>query len=220
MDTFAALRASILPLGTKARPDRIRRAPDRAGDRLQRELLATQAELSTANASLSAMAYVDGLTELFNRRYYEQAYEREHRRAFRNKAPLAVLMIDVDHFKRYNDTYGHMLGDACLKAVAQAIQRGLRRSGDLAARYGGEEFVVVLPETDLAGAPDVAEAIRAHLAASGLRHEASPYGTVTISVGVHAAVPATPGDAGRTFVARADAALYRAKELGRDRASA
>jgi diguanylate cyclase (GGDEF)-like protein len=186
-------------------------------DRLQRDLLATKALLETANASLSAMAYVDGLTELFNRRYYEQAWEREHRRAFRNRTSLAVLMIDVDHFKRYNDRYGHLAGDECLKTVAQAIQRGLRRSGDLAARYGGEEFVVLLPDTDLAGACEVADAIHANLAAHALCHEAAPLGVVTISIGAYAAVPGQADDPERACVARADAALYRAKEAGRNR---
>ena len=186
-------------------------------DRLQRDLLATKTALETANASLSAMAYVDGLTELFNRRYYEQTWEREHRRAFRNRTSLAVMMIDVDYFKRYNDRYGHLAGDECLSSIAQTIRRGLRRSGDLAARYGGEEFVVLLPDTDLAGAREVAEKIHADLAALALRHEASPHGTVTISIGAYAAMPERSDDDERTFVARADAALYRAKEQGRNR---
>jgi diguanylate cyclase (GGDEF)-like protein len=186
-------------------------------DQLQRDLLTTKALLETANASLSAMAYVDGLTELFNRRYYEQTWEREHRRAFRNRASLAVLMIDVDHFKRYNDRYGHLAGDECLKTVAQAMLRGLRRSGDLAARYGGEEFVVLLPDTDLAGAREVAEKIHASVAAHALRHEASPLGVVTVSIGAYAAVPEQADDPDRAFGAHADAALYRAKEAGRNR---
>jgi diguanylate cyclase (GGDEF)-like protein len=185
-------------------------------DRLQRDLLTTKALLETANASLSSMAYVDGLTELFNRRYYEQTWEREHRRAFRNRASLAVLMIDVDHFKRYNDRYGHLAGDECLRTVAHAIQRGLRRSGDLAARYGGEEFVVLLPDTDLAGAREVADKIHANVATLGLQHEASPLGVVTISVGAYAAVPEQADDPDRAFGACADAALYRAKEAGRN----
>jgi len=205
------LIAGLLLLGRRA----VRQIAQR--DRLQRDLLATKALLETANASLSAMAYVDGLTELFNRRYYEQTWEREHRRAFRNRTSLAVLMIDVDHFKRYNDRYGHLAGDECLKTVAQAIQHGLRRSGDLAARYGGEEFVVVLPDTDLAGACEVADTIHVNLAAHALRHEASPLGVVTISIGAYAAVPAQADDPGHAFGACADAALYRAKEAGRNR---
>ena len=185
-------------------------------DALQRELLATQDALEAANASLSAMAYVDGLTELFNRRYYEQAWEREHRRAYRNRTSIAVLMIDVDWFKRYNDRYGHALGDDCLKAIAQALVGGLRRSGDLAARYGGEEFVVVLPDTDAAGARGVAEAIHGHVAALALAHADSDYGRVTVSIGLYAAVPQQATDDARTFVVQADAALYRAKAQGRN----
>jgi diguanylate cyclase (GGDEF)-like protein len=205
------LVAGLLLLGRRA----VRQIALR--DQLQRDLLATKALLETANASLSAMAYVDGLTELFNRRYYEQTWEREHRRAFRNRTSLAVLMIDVDHFKRYNDRYGHLAGDECLKTIAQAIQRGLRRSGDVAARYGGEEFVVLLPDTDLAGAREVADKIHTNLASHGLRHEASPLGVVTISIGAYAAVPEQADDPDRAFGARADAALYRAKEAGRNR---
>jgi diguanylate cyclase (GGDEF)-like protein len=186
-------------------------------EELQRDLLTTKALLETANASLSSMAYVDGLTDLFNRRYYEQTWDREHRRAFRNRTSLAVLMIDVDYFKRYNDRYGHQAGDECLKTVAQAILRGLRRSGDLAARYGGEEFVVLLPDTDLAGACEVADKIHANVAAQVLRHEASPHGTVTVSIGAYAAVPEQADDADRAFGACADAALYRAKDAGRNR---
>ena len=185
-------------------------------DALQRELLATRDALEAANASLSSMAYVDGLTELFNRRYYEQAWEREHRRAYRNRTSIAVLMIDVDYFKRYNDRYGHALGDDCLKAIAQAIARGLRRSGDLAARYGGEEFVVVLPDTDSAGARGVADAIHGHVAALALAHADSGHGRVTVSIGIHAAVPDQAADDARTYVVQADAALYRAKAQGRN----
>ncbi|KGF83244.1 hypothetical protein IA69_03300 [Massilia sp. JS1662] len=208
---LSVLVAGLLLLGRRA----VRQIALR--DELQRDLLTTKALLETANASLSAMAYVDGLTELFNRRYYEQTWEREYRRAFRNRSSLAVLMIDVDHFKRYNDRYGHLAGDECLRTVAQAIQRGLRRSGDLAARYGGEEFVVLLPDTDLAGACEVADKIHANMATYALRHEASPLGVVTISIGAYAAVPEQAIDPDRAFGARADAALYRAKEAGRNR---
>ncbi|MGI4720887.1 MAG: diguanylate cyclase [Janthinobacterium lividum] len=187
-------------------------------DQLERELLSTKAGLETANAALSTMAYIDGLTELFNRRYYEQALQREIGRASRNRAPIAVLMLDVDFFKKYNDRYGHQAGDATLKAVAQAIQRGLRRSGDLAARYGGEEFVVILPDTDLAGAREVAETIRSAVQARALAHQDAPGGVITVSIGIHAAVPEGGAD-GAELVARADAALYRAKEAGRNRSA-
>lgn len=186
-------------------------------EQLERELLSTKAGLETANTALSTMAYIDGMTELFNRRYYEQALQREVGRACRNGVPIAVLMLDVDHFKKYNDRYGHQAGDAALKTVAQSIQRGLRRSGDLAARYGGEEFVVVLPHTDLAGAREVAESIRAGVAARAIEHLDAPRGMVTVSIGIHAAVPL--GGDGADLVAQADQALYRAKALGRNKVS-
>lgn len=184
-------------------------------EQLERELLSTKAHLETANTALSTMAYIDGLTELFNRRYYEQALQREVGRASRNGSSIAVLMLDVDFFKKYNDRYGHQAGDVTLKAVARSIQRGLRRSGDLAARYGGEEFVVILPDTDLAGAREVAETIRVAVQACAIPHEDAPLGVVTLSVGMCAAVPQS-GEGGAALVARADAALYRAKAAGRN----
>jgi diguanylate cyclase (GGDEF)-like protein len=185
-------------------------------DRLERELLHTKAALETSNASLAALAYVDGLTGLFNRRYYEQALDRELQRARRLEAPLALLMLDVDHFKKYNDHYGHPAGDACLAKVGDAIRHGLRRPGDLAARYGGEEFVVLLPSTDLGGAAAVAEAIRGEVEGQALAHVDAPAGIVTISVGVCVLVPSDADDAA-LLVGRADCALYRAKQAGRNR---
>ncbi|MDN4056293.1 sensor domain-containing diguanylate cyclase [Massilia sp. YIM B02763] len=185
-------------------------------DRLEHELLDTKAALETTNATLASLAYVDGLTGLFNRRYYEQALDRELQRARRLGAPLALLMLDVDHFKKYNDHYGHPAGDTCLAQVGEAIQRGLRRPGDVAARYGGEEFVVLLPSTDMAGATAVAEAIRAGVEEQALAHAQAPGGIVTISVGVCVLVPSDADDAAE-LVNRADAALYRAKQAGRNR---
>lgn len=185
-------------------------------DRLERELLSTKAELESANCALSTMAYVDGLTELFNRRYYEQALGREYGRACRNGAPISILMMDVDFFKNFNDRYGHASGDEALKAVAQSIQRGLKRSGDLAARYGGEEFIVVLPDTDLAGASDVAETIRAMVMHAAIPHRDSPAGVVTVSIGICTASPRQGSQSAADIVAQADAALYRAKAKGRN----
>ncbi len=185
-------------------------------DQLQRELMETKEKLEAANATLSTMAYIDGLTDLFNRRYYEKTFERELRRACRSGASVAVLIIDVDHFKKFNDRYGHPLGDECLRKVAQAILAGMRRSGDMAARYGGEEFVVVLPDTDLAGAQMVAETIRAHVESLVIEHADASGGVVTVSIGAHAGIPRTADDSGAAFVAAADAALYRAKVNGRN----
>mgnify|MGYP003575817916 FL=1 len=184
-------------------------------DLLEGELMSTKANLETANAALSTMAYIDGLTELFNRRYHDLALQREVGRSSRNGASIAMLMLDIDFFKKYNDRYGHQAGDVALKAVAQAIQRGLRRSGDLAARYGGEEFVVILPDTDLAGARECQEPSRTGDQSPAIAHEDAPLGVVTVSVGLCAAVPASADD-GPDLVAQADAALYRAKAAGRN----
>jgi diguanylate cyclase (GGDEF)-like protein len=211
---FAGLVMLVLVVGLLLLGRRVVRQVD-LRDLLEGELMSTKANLETANAALSTMAYIDGLTELFNRRYHDLALQREVGRSSRNGASIAMLMLDIDFFKKYNDRYGHQAGDVALKAVAQAIQRGLRRSGDLAARYGGEEFVVILPDTDLAGAREVAETIRIGVQSRAIAHEDAPLGVVTVSVGLCAAVPASADD-GPDLVAQADAALYRAKAAGRN----
>nr|WP_269143631.1 sensor domain-containing diguanylate cyclase [Massilia phyllostachyos] len=211
---FACLALLLLIAGLLLLGRRVVRQLD-VREQLEGELLSTKAHLETANTALSTMAYIDGLTDLFNRRYYELALQREVGRASRNGTPFAVLMLDIDYFKHYNDRYGHQAGDAALVAVAQAIQRGLRRSGDLAARYGGEEFVVILPDTDLAGAREVAETIRVSVQARALPHADSPLGVVTVSIGMHATIPHDAED-GANVVGQADAALYRAKTAGRN----
>jgi diguanylate cyclase (GGDEF)-like protein len=214
---FAGLALLVLVAGLLLLGRRVVRQVE-LRDLLERELMSTKANLETANTALSTMAYIDGLTELFNRRYYDLALQREMGRASRNGTPIAVLLLDVDFFKKYNDRYGHQAGDVTLKAVARSIQRGLRRSGDLAARYGGEEFVVILPDTDLAGAREVAETIRIGVQSSAIAHEDAPLGVVTVSVGMCAAVPAS-AEGGPDLVAQADAALYRAKAAGRNRSA-
>ncbi|MFK3741460.1 diguanylate cyclase [Massilia sp. TN1-12] len=188
-------------------------------DHLERTLLTTTLALETANNGLSTMAYIDGLTDLFNRRYYEQAFEQEFQRALRDHTSLAVLMIDVDNFKKFNDRYGHLSGDEGLRMVARSIIRGLRNKGEFAARYGGEEFIVVLPNTDLHTAHDVAEAIRAEVLRCEVEHLDSPTTFLTVSIGVAAVCPGTC-DSKSNLVAAADAALYRAKSAGRNRVSA
>ena len=168
-----------------------------------------------AQDALATLAACDGLTGLANRRGFDQALDAEAKRSARAGAPLALLMIDVDGFKPFNDTYGHGRGDDCLKRVAGAIAGTVRRAGDMAARYGGEEFAVILPSTGLDGATAIAERIRAAVAALGIEHRAAPVGrSVTISVG--GAVAA--GCSGAELLATADAALYAAKRSGRDRA--
>jgi len=168
------------------------------------------------NISLQEQAHTDSLTGLGNRRLFEQTAANELERARRSGKPCSLIMSDVDFFKKYNDRYGHVAGDACLRQVALAIACGLRRPADMAARYGGEEFVIVLPETDLEGARAVAENIRASVAAQAFPHADSPFAHVTISLGVCTAAPAYGGDVA-LWTRAADAALYEAKKAGRDR---
>ncbi|MDB5932717.1 MAG: diguanylate cyclase [Massilia sp.] len=185
-------------------------------DRLQRQLRAAKSALEATNASLQLLAMSDGLTGLANRRHFDDRLDAEFRRAIRDQSPIALVMLDVDYFKRFNDRQGHVAGDACLQMVAQAMLAGQRRPGDIAARFGGEEFTILLPDTDLAGALLVAEKIRSAIAALELPHDASPFHIVTASVGVHACVPAR-GQLARAMVEAADRALYAAKAEGRNR---
>jgi diguanylate cyclase (GGDEF)-like protein len=174
------------------------------------------AELEAANLQLEALSATDGLTGLANRRTFDLAWEGEWQRACRQGLPLAIAMLDVDHFKAYNDHYGHQMGDMCLKLVAQALGAAARRSGELAARYGGEEFVVILPLLSGAEAVEVMEQVRASLQALNLPHAKAPdAGVVTASIGVASAVPQV-GEDPATLVRRADAAMYQAKHQGRN----
>ncbi|HEX4261662.1 MAG TPA: diguanylate cyclase [Acetobacteraceae bacterium] len=176
-------------------------------------------KLEAANAELAALAMTDGLTGLANRRRFEVVLGEEWQRAMRAGGPLALLLCDVDVFKAYNDTYGHLEGDDCLRAVASVFRTSLRRPGDLAARIGGEEFALLLPGTDAAEAQGLAEAVRAAVEAAALPHAASPAGCVTVSVGVACVVPPRHGMSDM-LVAGADQALYEAKGCGRNRVRA
>jgi diguanylate cyclase (GGDEF)-like protein len=174
------------------------------------------AELAAANRRLEELATIDELTQLTNRRRFSEVLEQEWQRATRERIPLGMLMLDVDCFKRYNDTYGHQAGDSCLQRVAAVLASRARRPSDLAARYGGEEFAVVLPGADEAGVMAVGEWIRAEVERQRIPHGASLAGdVVTVSVGAAVARPA-PGAEPAALVAAADAALYRAKEGGRN----
>jgi len=175
--------------------------------------------LKQKNDLLERLALIDGLTGIPNRRNFDQRFDAEWRRASRDKQPLALIMADVDHFKLFNDHYGHGSGDACLRAVARAMMGALTRPGDMVARYGGEEFVALLPETSLNGAREVAERMREQVQMLKLQHEFSGPGVVTLSLGyaslepeqMHKHVPAE-------FLAKVDEGLYRAKNSGRNRA--
>jgi len=169
-----------------------------------------------AQTDLEALAARDGLTGLANRRNFDERLLAEQRRGFRDQAPLSLLMIDIDCFKPYNDTYGHQRGDECLRLVARTIAGTLWRAGDFAARYGGEEFAVVLPDTPMSGAAIIAERLRSAVENLGVEHGTSTAaGHITLSIGgVVAGAPYPPP---QRLLSSADDALYRAKRDGRNR---
>jgi diguanylate cyclase (GGDEF)-like protein len=188
----------------------------------QRALLVKrEQELEAANSGLERLSLVDPLTGIANRRQFTEAFEAEWKRSARRQENIAILMIDVDYFKSVNDLHGHAYGDECLVRIAQCLRGALKRGADLAARYGGEEFVIVLPETGLTGAIEVAERVQDRVGAQRMENEASPFGgEVTISIGI-AAVLAEPEFAGAharaALIDQADRALYLAKREGRNR---
>lgn len=176
-----------------------------------------QHALALANAKLERMATTDALTGIANRRMFDDILRREEAKAARTRQEAAVLMIDIDLFKSFNDTYGHSAGDATLRSVAQAVTRAVTRGSDLVARIGGEEFAVLLPETDLAGALIVAERVRAEVVALGIRHTGSPHGHVTVSIGLAASITEAVTLNLDEALNHADQALYDAKKNGRNR---
>jgi diguanylate cyclase (GGDEF)-like protein len=158
----------------------------------------------------------DGLTGLYNRRHFDQMIDREWKRARREGTALSFLMIDVDEFKHFNDTYGHLEGDDCLRRIATALAHAVQRPGDLVARYGGEEFGVLLPLTDARGAADLAHHIRRAIRHEQIPHTGCATGLVTVSTGVATLYPDLLSHY-EQLVRDADTALYRAKQSGRDR---
>lgn len=166
---------------------------------------------------LRSLAFIDGLTGVANRRRFDERLFVEWRHCRRGAIPLTLIMIDIDHFKRYNDRYGHQAGDACLQQVAAVIKGNLGRSHDLVARYGGEEFVCLLPDCNPAGAARKAEVLRQAVLALGIPHETSSVAaTVTVSLGTATCTPDANASADQ-LLAAADAALYTAKTGGRNR---
>jgi diguanylate cyclase (GGDEF)-like protein len=184
-------------------------------NRIQVELLGAQDKLLEVNRNLELLALEDALTGLANRRQFDLFIQAEAGRARRNMTGLALLMIDVDYFKAFNDRYGHLAGDDCLRKIGAIIVDNIKRPGDLASRFGGEEFAVVLPATDYVGAFLLAEKIRNVVLASGLQHSESPEGVVTVSVGVCGYDPASQF-ATDDLIGAADKALYVAKASGRN----
>lgn len=178
-----------------------------------------QAQLETQSARLENIASTDSLTGVANRRWLNQRLAAEWRRAVRRQTGIALMLIDVDFFKPFNDTYGHVAGDAALQQVATALASCLSRSEDAFGRYGGEEFIAILPDTDLAGALTIAERMRAAVYDLGIAHSGSLLGRLTISAGVAYEVPAR-GSSSQSLVETADTALYDAKRTGRNRVAA
>lgn len=174
-----------------------------------------QEMLQTAQTELTRLAYRDTLTDLHNRRYFEEHFQREWERSRRNRQPLALVLIDLDHFKAFNDRYGHPAGDACLVQVAQLLMRCANRATDIVARLGGEEFGVVLPEATAAGGEEVARRIVDMLAAASIPHAGSPGGIMTLSAGI-ASLEGPDGPGPSEMFAQADKALYEAKRNGRN----
>lgn len=173
-------------------------------------------ELEKANSKLQLLSNTDGLTGIANRRNFDLVLGQEWQRAQRSGTCLALIMLDVDHFKHFNDHYGHLAGDDCLRSLAQVLLGEIRRSGELVARYGGEEFVVLLPDSNRQAALETARRIQHAVCSLALPHAGVDAGIVSFSLGVSSLVPTRecpPDD----LVRRADSALYRAKHLGRNR---
>lgn len=174
-------------------------------------------ERKLAEERVETMAYMDGLTGIPNRRYFDAFMEQEWRRASRTHTPLALVMLDIDHFKQFNDHYGHQAGDECLRRIGRTLGRFAQRAGDMAARYGGEEFAVILANTELPQAAEIAEEIRAAIQALDIPHEHSPFGEcLTASLGV-AAIHPNRDEPPSCLIEAADQALYAAKAAGRNR---
>lgn len=176
-----------------------------------------QQKLEAVNLELQRLVTIDGLTQIANRRRFEEYFSQEWQRLKREQRPLSLILCDVDFFKLYNDTYGHRVGDRCLQKIAQAIKDMIKRPGDLVARYGGEEFAVILPNTDTKGATHVAKQICDAVRALAIPHQNSQVSRyVTISLGFTTEIPQPDSDL-EEMIAAADRALYQAKAAGRDR---
>jgi diguanylate cyclase (GGDEF)-like protein len=185
-------------------------------EHLEQRVAERTADLQDANRKLAELSITDGLTGLTNRRHFDASFADEYGRAQRGGHALALIMLDVDYFKPFNDQYGHQAGDDCLQMLARTLMENARRPSDLVARYGGEEFIVLTTETDISRARHLAESICQAVAAMNIAHVQSPWGTVTVSVGM--AIRVVDGSwKPQDLLRMADQALYRAKERGRNR---
>jgi diguanylate cyclase (GGDEF)-like protein len=214
INTQLTIRKMYLELEEKTR------VLDDKNTQLERELLERQRggeALRKANKMLYRLATVDGLTQVPNRRFFDDAVSQEWQRAVRASTSLSLILCDIDYFKRYNDEYGHQKGDECLKRVAKTIESAVKRATDLVARYGGEEFVVLLPDVDAAGALKIARQIQQKIQDLSIAHTRSDVDEfITLSMGVATMAPTQEIDPDH-IIAVADKALYAAKAQGRNR---
>ncbi len=183
------------------------------------KIVRAEERLRKANETLYQISTVDALTGIANRRTYNECMEREWKKMLRNQSPLSLILVDIDFFKDYNDSYGHKAGDDCLRRVAHLIRQAVARPGDVVARYGGEEFAVILADTGAEGALHVAEKIRQTIVEQQIAHQTSsviPYITISLGIGL-IKPPLTAGQSSETLFRAADAALYEAKKQGRNR---
>ncbi len=215
--TVAALISIIILLRQYRIQKSTIRAQQRLNEELEKRVLERTNNLENANAELERISSIDGLTQLYNRRYFDRQLEKEINNFQRLCLPISLLMCDIDYFKKYNDTYGHVRGDDCIRTVVGAIERHCRRISDTPARFGGEEFIIILPNTKEVHALAVAESIRRDVEECAIPHSSSPIKkTVSISIGVATVVPDAETDSS-AMIALADKALYESKKNGRDR---
>jgi diguanylate cyclase (GGDEF)-like protein len=215
------LAKPINPVELAARVRSTLRLKAEMDQRKQREaeLIEATYRLAAAKSELQRLSSLDGLTGITNRRRFDELLAGEWKRGAREGTPLSVILGDIDHFKNYNDRYGHLAGDDCLQRVAIALRDSVSRPGDCVARFGGEEFVAILAATDSTGAQAVAEHMRAAVESLGIDHAASPTASrATVSLGVATMVP-TDNTAPEILIAAADEALYESKNGGRNRVS-
>ncbi|MBL8472550.1 MAG: diguanylate cyclase [Rhodocyclaceae bacterium] len=189
--------------------------------RMRHSLVQMSQRLDSMNRELLRLSQVDGLTGIANRRCFDAALEREWRRALRSREPVSCMIVDVDFFKQYNDTYGHLAGDECLKLVASSLAGQLRRASDLAARYGGEEFAALMPGIQLGDAQELAAMVCRAVRGLEIPHASSKVDAViTVSIGVATAQPTHEASPIHALLEHADHALYQAKRGGRNRCAA
>ncbi|MBN7576271.1 hypothetical protein C1H57_23730 [Clostridium sp. 2-1] len=173
-------------------------------------------ELEERNEFLQELSFFDGLTGIPNRRRFDEFFNKAFSSSIRNSKPIAILMLDVDEFKKYNDTYGHLKGDECIKNVAAVLKNTIKRKSDMAARYGGEEFIVLLQDTDKDSIIKVSKEIMRGIKDLNMEHVESIYGVVTVSIGIVYDIP-NKNQNSAEFIAKADEALYYSKNNGKNR---